>query len=253
MVEITTATVATEAERETATSYLWGQTSTGPIVERRYALSDMVFKDVNGKVQLGGTAPIVSEFISVQANQNSAAYNLVSNGNSGASAVAGWYLNTVGNGWGVRTGSTANNSNALEFVLDPFGTPSVKLKIDTTGNVLVTGAGGLGYGTGAGGTITQATSKATPVTLSKACGKIVTNAAALAANTTVLFTVTNTLVVATDVIDAHRASGGTPGAYNIWVDSVAAGSFVIAVRNTTGGSLSEAITINFAITRSVTS
>ena len=36
---------------------------------------------------------------------------------------------------------------------------SERLRIDTSGNVLVTGSGGLGYGTGSGGTVTQLTSK----------------------------------------------------------------------------------------------
>lgn len=249
MVEITTQAVATEAEREAATSYLWGQTSAGPIVERRYALSDMVFKDANGKVQIGGTAPVVSEFISVQANQNSAAYNLVSNGNSGSSAVAGWYLNTVGNGWGVRTGSTANNSNALEFVLDPFGTPSVKLKIDITGNVLVTGAGGLGYGTGAGGTVTQTTSRTTGVTLSKSCGAI-TLVSAAGSTSWQSFTVTNTLVAATDVVHVCQKSG--TDLYEIHVTNVAAGSFKISFK-TTSGTTTEQPVFNFTVLKAVTS
>jgi len=35
--------------------------------------------------------------------------------------------------------------------------------------------------------------------------------------------------------------------YNLWVDSLGAGTVSITLRNTTGGALAEAIIINFAI------
>lgn len=111
----------------------------------------------------------------------------------------------------------------------------------------------LGYGTtsGVGGAVTQATSKATGVTLNKICGKITTHNEALAATTEVSFTVTNSTVVATDTIIIHRSSGGTAGAYSVEIDSVAAGSFVVTLRNKTAGSLSEAVVLNFSILKAV--
>jgi len=44
-------------------------------------------------------------------------------------------------------------------------------------------------------------------------------------------------------------SGGqaTPGSYNVFANSLAAGSVSITLRNISGGSLSEAIVINFAL------
>ena len=75
--------------------------------------------------------------------------------------------------------------------------------------------------------------------------------AALAAGASVAFTVNNTLVVATDTIIIHRVSGGTAGAYNIWVDSVSASTFVVYVRNITPGALSEAPVLNFSIIKAV--
>ncbi len=106
-----------------------------------------------------------------------------------------------------------------------------------------------GYGTtsGVGGTVTQATSKSTGVTLNKPTGQITLNAASLAASTTALFTLTNSAIGANDTIICHRKSGGTAGAYQVWVDSVAAGSCVIAVRNTTAGALAEAPLLQYSI------
>lgn len=103
--------------------------------------------------------------------------------------------------------------------------------------------------TGVGGSVTQATSKSTAVTLSKLVGKITMNAALLASNTSVSFTVTNTQVSATDVVAIALASGGTAGSYFVTIGAIAAGSFVVHVRNVSGGSLSEALVLNFAVTK----
>jgi hypothetical protein len=108
-----------------------------------------------------------------------------------------------------------------------------------------------GYITGEGGTVTQATSKATAVTLNKKCGKITMNAASLAAATTVTFTLTNSTIAATDLLVLNHVSGGTAGAYLLNAQA-AAGSASINVRNVTAGSLSEAIVIGFAVIKAVT-
>lgn len=120
-----------------------------------------------------------------------------------------------------------------------------------TGQATVSSAsGGIGYSTGAGGTVTQATSKATGVTLSKASGAITMNAAALAAGTIVSFVLTNTSIAATDVLVLNHISGGTVGSYLLNAQC-AAGSATINVRNETAGSLSEAIVIQFALIKAV--
>ena len=103
-----------------------------------------------------------------------------------------------------------------------------------------------GYASGAQGTVTQATSKSTGVTLNKSCGQITMNGAALGATTNVTFTLTNSAIGLRDVLILN-VSGGTTGSYNAWVSDLAVGSASITVRNITGGSLSEAIVINFAI------
>jgi len=104
----------------------------------------------------------------------------------------------------------------------------------------------LGYAAGAQGTVTQATDKSTGVTLNKSAGRITMNNAALASNTAVSFTLTNSLISANDVIILNVSGGGTAGAYTTYVSSMTTGSAVITLRNMTGGSLSEAVIINFA-------
>jgi len=105
----------------------------------------------------------------------------------------------------------------------------------------------LGYATGAQGTVTQATSKSTGVTLNKSAGRVTLNNEALASNTAASFTLTNSLISANDVIITNVSGGGTAGAYTTYVSSMTTGSAVITLRNMSAGSLSEAVIINYAI------
>jgi hypothetical protein len=108
-----------------------------------------------------------------------------------------------------------------------------------------------GYITGEGGTVTQATSKATAVALSKKCGQITMHNASLAAATTVSFTLTNTTIAATDLLVLNHVSGGTAGSYLLNAQC-GAGSATINVRNISAGALAEAIVIGFAVVKAVT-
>lgn len=141
----------------------------------------------------------------------------------------------------VRVGYVVNAS-------DGDGSLYVSLKYFENG--LVNGTGKLGYVTGAGGDVTQLTSKSTGVTLDKACGKITLNGAALAGNTVVSFVLTNDRIEAGDILILNHTSVGTFGAYTFNARA-AAGSTTIDVRNATNGSLSEAIVISFAVIKAV--
>jgi hypothetical protein len=105
----------------------------------------------------------------------------------------------------------------------------------------------IGYSSAAQGTVTQATDKSTGVTLNKSAGRITMNNAALAANTAVSFTLTNSLISTNDAIIVNVSGGGTAAAYTTYISSMSAGSAVVTLRNLTGGSLSEAVIINYAI------
>ena len=117
------------------------------------------------------------------------------------------------------------------------------------GNSLATGAASvIGYGTGSGGSVTQITSRTTGVTLNKSNGAITLFSAAGSA-TWASFTVTNSLVAATDVIEVCAKSG--TNLYLVSVTAVAAGSFQISFA-TTGGTATDAPVFNFAICKAVT-
>lgn len=207
-----------------------------------------------------GTFTTVAGSIANAALANSAVANL-SGTNTGDQ-------NTVtGNAGSATVLQTSRNINGVAFngsaditVTAAAGTVTgATLAAGVTGSSLTTfGAaatftttGNIGYATGAGGTVTQATSKTTAVTLNKISGQITMNNAALAAAAEVAFTLTNSTIAATDVVIVNIQSVGTAGAYFVTVGAVAAGSCSITVGNVSAGSLSQALVLNFAVIKSV--
>ena len=153
---------------------------------------------------------------------------------------------------GTPTSGNLSNCTSTSMVLTtPVLGAATGTSLTLTGNNVISSTGKHGYTTGSGGTVTQATSKATGVTLSKSTGQITLNAAALASDTTVSFTLTNTVIEAGDILILNHISAGTAGSYLLNAQS-AAGSASINVRNITAGSLSEAIVISFAVIKAVT-
>lgn len=90
---------------------------------------------------------------------------------------------------------------------------------------------GIGYATGAGGAVTQATSRSTAVTINTVTGTITGNNTSLAAATRASFTVNNSSVALRDTILLSVVSGPTADTSHYFVDGVAAGSFVITAAN----------------------
>ena len=106
----------------------------------------------------------------------------------------------------------------------------------------------LGYTAAAQGTVTQLTSKSTAVTLNKSAGVITMNNASLATATNATFTLNNSFISANDTVILTLSGGqATPGSYNVFANALAAGTVSITLRNISGGTLSEAIVINFAL------
>jgi hypothetical protein len=106
----------------------------------------------------------------------------------------------------------------------------------------------IGYSAGAQGTVTQATSKSTAVTLDKSAGRITMNNASLATATNATFVLNNSTISANDAVILTISGGqATAGSYNVFANSLSTGQVSITLRNISGGSLSEAVVINFAI------
>jgi hypothetical protein len=153
-------------------------------------------------------------------------------------------FNVAGN---LQMGGTTTIDAGRNATLATIAASSVA----TTGSILSSGGGGVGYSTGAGGTVTQATSKSTGVTLNKVCGQITMNADALAASTTISFLLTNSFIAASDLLILNHVSGGTAGSYAVNAQC-GDGTAIINVSNIAGTSLSEAIVIGFAVHKAAT-
>jgi hypothetical protein len=117
-------------------------------------------------------------------------------------------------------------------------------------------AGGFQFRKGLGGTVTQATSRSTGVTLNKICGQITTDTTSLAAEASAAFVVTNSKVGAADIVIVSIVSGANGGNTAVSVVAVAEGSFTLRVSNNNaaaGTAETGAIVINFAIIKGRTS
>ena len=121
------------------------------------------------------------------------------------------------------------------------------MRIDSSGNVLVTSAAGLGYGTGSGGTVTQSTSKSTGVTLNKPTGLITMSNASLGANTNVSFLFTNSIIVSGDLVLVNIFDNASLNTYQACAENSRGGSVYIMLRNTSGGALAEPVVLSYAI------
>lgn len=204
---------------------------------------------------------------------NTQLFNLAGSGWNGSAYVgAGPMVMFSGENWS----GTANGTYASFFTVPNTTTAQVEgMRLQgsgglTLGNSILTtdpGAGsflaaglittkgaGIGYAPGAGGTVTQATSKATGVTLNKASGQITLNNAALASNTVVAFVLTDSAIAATDTMSVQVVSGNaTVGTYQVWAEKATAGTMTICVRNISAGSLSEALILQFNLVKGVNS
>lgn len=167
----------------------------------------------------------------------------------------------------VRVRTTAVGSGSADFYLQssaylglPFtatagsgGAASSFASLTSAAGITTSGptGAGLGYATGAGGTVAQGTDRTTTVVLSKLSGQITTQATSLAAGAEVSFTVTNTTVAATDVVVLNITPGGT-GTPFAYVSTVGSGSFQITLTNLHGTTAdTSADVINFAVIKAV--
>jgi hypothetical protein len=174
--------------------------------------------------------------------------NIFGSAQFAGSTETSFFHNSVDEHTYIRGGKTTSNvylndtSTGLTYV--GSGGLVVNGTIFATGN-----SSKIGYTSG--GSVTQgAGSKTNSVTLNRPTGIIITDNAALAANTNVIFNFINSVIEVNDIVVVSHFTGGTPGSYNFAV-SPAAGNANIVIRNLTGGSLSEALALRFIVFKSV--
>ena len=140
------------------------------------------------------------------------------------------------------------------------GTAIGSSSVSTVKGSTVLATQGAGYAAGAGGTVTQITSRTTGVTLNQACGEITLVAGSLAGHEADEFTLTNSEIAATDVVIVNIKSGAAAATrkyYTAAVTSVSAGSCTISIGNNDNGTIpatgTDTLVLSFAVIKGVTS
>jgi hypothetical protein len=148
----------------------------------------------------------------------------------------------VADGVGINGGVISTTTTNQNLTLSPNG----------TGEIVATAPFGYG-GSGTGGTVTQATSRTTGVTLNKLSGQITLFAAtAISGHASNEFTLTNSFIDATDVVHVCFASGLTSAQYGVTVTAVSAGSCKITVSNFSNSATpSDTPVLNFVVIKGV--
>jgi hypothetical protein len=153
------------------------------------------------------------------------------------------------NGWYRRAMSDAQLAAKAPLVSPSFTTPNVGVATGTslavTGAVTSSGAG-IGYVSGAGGTVTQGSSRTTGVTLSKLSGTITMFSSAVAAAASSTFTWTNTFITATDIVIMEHNSTTNPACWKCEV-ICGAGTATVVVKNISAASITEATPLKFIV------
>lgn len=152
---------------------------------------------------------------------------------------------------GTTLPATITASSLTSFGANPNIGAATGTSLAVIGSI-TSKTGGIGYTTGNGGVITQATSKTTAVTLNKLAGNITLNSSAVAGGAIVSFTLNNNQIEANDIIYLQHQGVGTFGAYTL-SGRTATGNAIISLRNNSASSLSEAIVIKFIVIKSTIS
>ena len=128
----------------------------------------------------------------------------------------------------------------------------VTAQIQGDGGVLCKSTGGIGYGTGSGGTVTQLVSKGTAVTLSKPTGLITMNNSALAAGANVSFPLNNSLITANDIVVVTVLDDFAGALYRAFAIHTYDSYCILNITNMAASSRSDAVRIAFAIIKGAT-
>jgi hypothetical protein len=125
----------------------------------------------------------------------------------------------------------------------------------TANTIVATGAvtsdsdvAGVGYRTGAGGIVTQLTSKTTPVTLDTVTGEITTHNSTIAGDAAVTFVLNNTAIANTDVMIINQVSATNIGDY-VFCPVCNTGNAAITIKNLSNQNRSDAIVLRYAVIR----
>ena len=118
--------------------------------------------------------------------------------------------------------------------------------VETTGSILSSGTGGVGYTTGAGGAVTQEINKIEPVTLNTISGEITSNNATISGDDVASFTFNNSTISNTDVMIINQTSVANIGLYT-FMANCQNGYANIHIHNATNSAKTDVIVMRYAV------
>jgi hypothetical protein len=229
-------------------SYTYLQnTATAGTVTIDYSAGQYQFLTTTGSISLSfANWPVAGDAgsVDIAVNITNTAYTLtlpaaVSLGTTG---VQGYSANVI----------TFAATGTYQFRFSTADSGTTITMFDLSRPLLGSTASAIGYSTGTGGTVTQATNKSTGVTLNKPVGQITLNNASLAAATTVNFTLTNSYIGNTDLLILNQTSTANAGGY--YFNAICnAGNAQVSVRNIMAASASDAVVLRYAVIKSAIS
>lgn len=195
--------------------------------------------DTNGNLVLApnGTGSVSAAKVDITGGTITGITNLVATGGtiSGVTFTGSFTGLTLIESATLATSAAAAGCNLNGSTLAADGTDAnININITPKGTGQTLSSGKMGYPTGTGGTVTQATSRTTGVTLNKITGEIVLVAGTIAGHDADEFTLTNSNIEVNDVLILSIKSGAAAGTrkyYQINVVSISAGSCVISIGN----------------------
>lgn len=234
-------------------------------------------RKITAQVLVGGAAPdLIATWNNVATTFNGIKFNATDTASAAASklidlqvgGVTKFNVTKAGNttvaGTLDVTGATTL-TGALTAAAGAFTTLSASSASTLTGAVTFkssaksdSASAGIGYATGAGGAVTQLTSRTTGVTLDKICGTITLVAGTISGHEADEFVLTNSTIAANDVVIVSIKSGlaaGTAKYYHVGVTAVNTGQCTISVGNIDNGTIPAAGTdtpvLSFAVIKAV--
>jgi len=214
--------------------------------------------DTNGNLVLApnGTGSVTASKVAITGGTITGITNLVATGGtiSGVTFTGSFTGLTLIESTTLATSAAAAGCNLSGSTLAADGTDTnININITPKGTGQTLSSGKMGYPAGTGGTVTQATSRTTGITLNKITGEIVLFAAGIAGHDADEFVLTNSTIEADDVIMLCIKNGGSLAAgtrkyYVTQVNTVSAGACTISVGNiSTGAITSESPTLQFVV------
>ena len=201
----------------------------------------LVIQNITASSNISASGDIVIQNITASSNISASGYLVVQN------ITASSNISASGTGsFGFL--ALANISTSGYLVAQNITASSNISASGTIKGQSILATSNMGYTTGAGGTVTQLTSRISSVTINRMCGSI-TLVSGVGSSTFQTFNVSNSLVEETDVVVVSQKSG--TDIYQVIVTNITNGEFSISCA-TTGITL-ESPVINFAIIKAVTS